>query len=225
MCLPDCIIQAGDPRIGVAFVLMLSRALYSILNFPFYFAYIGIFVMMVFMGEELLLIIGALSRLHLLNFWAGFFMAFLGTVAGDIFWYKLGEKYGKDFAERYGRWFFLTPERFRKLKERINHRGGIFIFLSKFMYNMNHISEAAAGAVRFNFKKYLRYQIPVSAVWTFAFINLGYFFADNLDSLKHDVALFTILILAIFVAFILLDRLVEKLIEKRWFKFINGNGK
>jgi len=203
---------------------MLSRALYSLLSFPYHVVYIGIFFLMIFMGEEILLIIGALSRLEVLNFWAAYIVAFLGTVAGDIFWYKLGEKYGEDFAERYGCLFFLTPERFKKLKERINHRGGIFIFLSKFMYNINHISEAAAGAVRFNFKKYLRYQLPVSALWAFAFISLGYFFANNLGSLKYDVTLFTMVLLAIFVAFILLDRTIERLLEKRFLKLGNGNG-
>jgi len=169
-----------------------------------------------------LLTVGAFARLGFIDFWDAFFFALLGTFAGDIFWYQLGAKLGEDFVIKYGRWFFVTPERFNRLKEHINHRGGIFIFISKFMYNMNHISEVAAGAVKFDFKKYLRFQIPVSAVWALSFIALGHFFANNLQSLKHDVALFTITLLLIFIAFILFDSLVNKLIEKKWIK--KGNG-
>jgi len=202
---------------------MLEKAVYSFLRYPHYLLYGVIFFLMIFLGEEFLLIIGALSRLGFIDFWDTFFVAFLGTVAGDIFWYKIGERYGEQFIKKYGRWFFMTPKRFEKLKYIITDKGGLFIFASKFMYSMNHISEVAAGAIRFNFKKYLRVQILVSAIWSFGFISLGYFFAHNLNRLKHDVTLFTIVLLAIFVVFILLDRTIEKLLEKRFFRIKNGN--
>lgn len=202
---------------GSLFV-MLARFLYSFLSYPHYLIYGAIFFLMIFLGEELLLIVGALTRLGYIDFWDAFFMAFLGTLAGDIFWYKIGLKYGEQFISRYGCWFFMTEKRFKKLKEIITKNGGFFIFFSKFMYSMNHISEVAAGAVKFNFRKYLRVQILVSAVWSFAFISLGYFFAHNLAALKHDVTLFTIVLLLIFTAFILLDRFIEKLLEKKVIK-------
>ncbi len=202
-------------------MFMLERALYSFLRYPHYLIYGFIFFLMIFLGEEFLLIIGALSRLGFIDFWDTFFMAFLGTVAGDIFWYKIGERYGEQCIKKYGRWFFMTSKRFEKLEHIITDKGGLFIFISKFMYNMNHISEVAAGAVNFNFKKYLRVQLFVSAIWSCGFMSLGYFFANNLKSLERDVALFTAVLLAIFVAFILLDRKIEKLLEKRFLK--NGN--
>lgn len=179
---------------------------------------------MIFLGEEILLVVGALARLGIIDFWDTFFMALLGTIAGDIFWYKIGAKYGEDFVKRYGRWFFMTEKRFNKLKEIITRSGGIFIFVSKFMYSMNHISEVAAGAVKFNFKKYIKCQIFVSAGWTLAFVSLGYFFAHNLAGLKHDVKLFTLTLSAVFFGLILLDKLIEKVFEKKVIKLGNGNG-
>lgn len=202
---------------------MLSRLLYSFLSYPYYIVYAVIFLLMIFFGEEVLLIVGALTHFGFIDFWDAFFFALLGTIAGDILWFKIGEKYGEDFILKYGNWFFITHERFRKLEKLINKNKGIFIFLSKFMYNLNHISLVAAGAIRFPFKKFIRIQVFISFVWVLAFMSLGHAFAYNLAKLKHDVVLFTAIVLAVFVAFILIEKFIEKMIERRVFG--KGSGK
>jgi len=204
---------------------MLSRLLYSFLSFPYYILYAAISFLMVFFGEEVLLIVGALTHFGVVDFWDAFFFALLGTIAGDIFWFKMGERYGENFILKYGRWFFITPERFKRLEGLINTNSGIFIFLSKFMYNLNHISLVAAGAIKFPFKKFIRPQIITSLIWVLAFMALGHAFAYNLAKLKHDVTLFTLLVLAVFVGFVLLEKLIEKLIKWRIFNRFGGNGK
>ena len=177
---------------------------------------------MIFLGEEALLIIGALARFGFIDFWDSVFFAMLGTFLSDIFWYQLGRRYGEDFVLKYGRWFFITPERFKKLKTLIMKKSGLFIFVSKFMYNLNHVSLVAAGAIKFNFRRFLKFQIFVSIGWVLAFISLGFFFANNLAGLQHDVKVFAIVMVLVFVGFILIERFIEKLIESRVMK--NGNG-
>ncbi len=203
---------------------MFAKLLYSFLNFPYYIVYGGIFLLMIFFGEEVLIITGALTHFSDIDFWDAFVFALLGTICGDIFWYKLGERYGENFILKYGSWFFITPERFKRLENIITKRSGIFIFLSKFMYNLNHISLVAAGAIKFPFKKFIRYQIPISLIWVFTFMWLGHAFAYNLAGLRHDVKLFTILVLAVFVGFILFEKLIERAIKWRIFDRFGGNG-
>jgi len=197
---------------------MFSRIFYLFLGYPHYIVYAGIVILMIFMGEEILLVIGALARLQILDFWAAFIIASLGTIAGDIFWYKLGARFGEQFVTRYGRWLFITKERFEKITGLVHRHGGFFIFVSKFIYNLNHVSEVAAGAVGFNFKKYIKAQIAVSTIWVFLFLSLGYFFANNLTALKHDVKLFAITLFFIFVGLLLLEKVVERVFEKRVLK-------
>ncbi|MFH0852438.1 MAG: VTT domain-containing protein [bacterium] len=204
---------------------MLSKFLYSFLSFPYYIIYAVIFFLMVFLGEEALLIIGALTHFGVIDFWDAFFFAFLGTIAGDIFWFKIGGRYGENFILKYGKWFFITPERFQRIEGMINKNSGIFVFLSKFMYNLNHISLVAAGAIKFPFKKFIRLQVFISLIWVFAFMWLGHAFAYNLAKLKHDVTLFTILVLVVFVGFILIEKFIEKLIKWKIFDRLGGNGK
>ena len=169
------------------------------------------------------MIIGALARFGIVDFWDAVFFALLGTFLGDILWYQLGRRYGEDFVSKYGRWFFITPSRFETLKKLIVKNGGLFIFISKFMYNLNHISIVAAGTVRFNFRKFLKFQVFVSIGWVMAFISLGYFFAHNLAALQHDVKVFAILMVLVFGGFILLEKFIEKLIESKVIGRENGN--
>lgn len=164
------------------------------------------------------MVFGALSRFGLANFWDAFLIAIAGVFVGDLLWFRVGEECGEKFVSRYGKWFLMTPLRFQKLEYIIKRSGGLFIFISKFIYNLNHISLVAAGAVKFDFAKFIKCQIPASIVWTLSFLGLGYFFAHNLVAIKQDVKLFAVTLSAIFIGIILLDRLIGKIIEKRIIK-------
>jgi membrane protein DedA with SNARE-associated domain len=201
----------------------MAQLLYSFLSYPHYLIYAGIFLLMIFLGEELLLIVGALARFGFIDFWDSVFFAILGTFFGDMFWYQLGKRYGENFVIKYGRFFFMTPARFKNLKTFIMRKSGLFIFVSKFMYNLNHISLVAAGAIKFNFKKFLKFQIFVSMGWVLAFVSLGFFFANNLAVLRHDVTVFTIVVVLVFAGFILLEKILEKFIKSKVFDKENGS--
>ena len=197
---------------------MLSNLLISVSNFSHSFLYTILFLAMIFLGEEALLIFGALSRFGLVNFWDTFLIALAGVFVGDLLWFRIGEEYGEKFVSRYGRWFLMTPLIFQKIEYIIKKSGGLFIFVSKFVYNLNHISLVAAGTVKFDFAKFIKCQIITSIVWTLSFLGLGYFFANNLAAIKHDVKLLAVTLLAVFIGIILLDRLIGRIIEKRIIK-------
>ncbi|MBI4708759.1 MAG: DedA family protein [Candidatus Portnoybacteria bacterium] len=175
------------------------------------------------MGEETLLIIGALVRLDYLDFWDSFFISFLGVLAGDYLWFLVGIKYGDKFISKYGRWFFMTSVRFKRIEQMMQKNGGLFIFISKFMYGLNRISLIAAGAIKFNFRQFIKYQLIASIVWTTLFMSLGYFFAHNLEKIKHDVKLLTIGLALIVVVFAILSKIAENLFEKKIMLFVNND--
>ncbi len=193
---------------------MFSRLLNSAAGYPHFIFHSILFMSMIFLGEEALLVFGAFSRLGYVHFWDAFLIALAGVFVGDMFWFTVGEKYGEEFVKKYGKWLFITPLRFHKLKQKIKKSGGIFIFISKFIYNMNHVSLIAAGAVKFDFANFVRWQIPTSVVWTLSFLGLGYFFADNLAVVKHDVKVATIFLAVVVILFLFIDKIISKIVEK-----------
>lgn len=194
---------------------MISRFIYSILGFPRLELYFLIFFLLLFFGEEVILVVGAASRLGYIDFWDAFFMAYLGAMAGDVLWFKIGEIYGERFIKKYGRWLLVTPARFEKIKNLIDKKDGSFLIVSKFLYSMNHVSLLAAGAVGFSFSRFLRYQFFISFGWVGCFLSLGYFFAHNLSKIIKDVRIFTLLFLAATAAFIALELILEKALVKK----------
>jgi membrane protein DedA with SNARE-associated domain len=142
-------------------------------------------------------------------------MAFLGTICGDIFWFKIGERYGRKFIQKCGHWFFITPSRFEKIEKLISKKGAVYLVISKFLYSLNHISLIAAGAIHFNFARFVRLQIIISAFWTVCFISLGYLFAHSLAKIIKDVRIFSLLFLAAVAAYIALNLILEKIFFKK----------
>jgi len=172
-------------------------------------------------GEIFLLVAGSLVHLGLLDFWWLALAAILGTWTSDLVWYELGRRYGEKIVNCCGKWFLLTPERFLKIKEIISRRGIWLVLVSKFSYGLNHAFMMAAGTVRFSFRRFLKYQLVVSALWVFIFISLGRFFASGLATIEKDVRFVGLTMLGVVVVF----WLIERFVIRGFFKRFIGNGR
>ncbi|PJE60062.1 MAG: hypothetical protein COU85_00235 [Candidatus Portnoybacteria bacterium CG10_big_fil_rev_8_21_14_0_10_44_7] len=183
-------------------------------------AYFLIALGMVFEGEIFLLVAGSLTFFQILYLPWVLLAALLGTFAGDVFWYKLGRRYGRGLIQKYGRWFLIPSQRFAKMEKMVLEHGPWLIFLTKFLYGLNHAFLVAAGAIKFGFKKFLRYQLPASAFWMFVFVFLGHFFASSLAALKKDIHFFGLSLLGLIVLILILERAFGKKFISR---FLNNN--
>lgn len=173
---------------------------------------------MILEGEIFLLVAGSLVHFDVLNLWPLLAAAILGTWLSDIFWYWIGARWGEKFILRYGRWFFITPERFLKMQKVIHQSGAWLILISKFSYGLNHLFMLTAGAVKLKLGEFLKYQLPVSALWAAIFIFLGKFFALSLEAVGKDIKIIGggILVLAILIL------LSERLVSRKFFAEIKG---
>jgi membrane protein DedA with SNARE-associated domain len=176
---------------------------------------------MIFEGEIFLLVAGSLVYLGILKLVPLIIAAVLGTWLSDLFWYWLGWRYGEIVANKYGRWFFLTPARFQKVKKLIVAKGVWLILATKFSYGLSHIFLLAAGATRFNFKKFVKYQMIVSFGWAIFFIFLGKIFAFSLMNIEKDLKVLGLGLLALIVIFLFFEHFIQKIFTKR---YLNGDG-
>lgn len=182
--------------------------------------YFLIALFMVIEGEIFLLVAGSLIHFGVLDFWPLVLAATLGTWGSDLFWYELGRRYGEKLIGRFGRWFFLTPARFLKIEKLILSHGAWLILLSKFSYGLNHTFMLAAGTVKFDFKRFLKYQFSVSVLWVLAFISLGQFFASSLAVIEKDIKRVSLAVLTLAVVM----AIVERLFIRKFLKKFTGNG-
>lgn len=183
--------------------------------------YFLIALLMIIEGEVFLLVAGSLIHFGVLDFWPLVLAATLGTWGSDLFWYEIGRRWGEKLVNRWGRWLLLTPARFSKIEELILERGEWLILISKFSYGLNHAFMLAAGTVKFDFKRFLKYQFSVSVLWVLAFVSLGRFFASSLATIEKDIKFVGLAMLGVIIIFWAIERFF---IRKFFRKFVsNGN--
>ena len=83
------------------------------------------------------------------------------------------------------------------------------IFISKFIYGVNHVTMIFAGYMKANFKVYIRAEIVSTILWLAGFMGLGYFFSTLAFSISHDLRKVTLLIVVFIGMFILLQKLIS----------------
>ncbi len=176
--------------------------------------YIVLFFTMLILGEEAMLVAGSLSHLGVLKPWTAFIFALLGVYAGDTFWFSIGWHLGNGFVKRFGKFFFVTEERFQKIQDLFNNNGKWVLFFSKFIFGFNHLVMAAAGASRMKIKKFVICQFYTSFIWTMIFMSLGYAYSGFINSITKNVKIIGLSFLAFFVIFIISERQIKKFAEK-----------
>src|SRR4030042_5687474 len=130
-------------------------------------------------GDGTLLASGFLIRLGYLNFWIVLPLTIASIFLRDVILYEIGKQYGEKFIEKFGKFFCITPQRFRAIKNRLKNSKGKTIFASKFVYGLNHITILAVGASGIGFKKFLRLCFITIIIWEITMIGLGFFLGHS----------------------------------------------
>ncbi len=178
------------------------------------YAYPILFILMFIEGGDgTLLASGFLIRLDFLNFYFVFPLALIGAFLRDIFLYKIGSRYGEKFIERFGKFFFITPERFLKIEEHIRKRRHRTIFASKFLYGLNYITILAVGAIKVNFKRFIKIDALTIFVWALIMISLGFTLGHSFTLLKHYIKDISIFLIIVVLLFILLELFIRKMVK------------
>lgn len=191
----------------------------KIIQYSNFFAY-PILAILMFLegGDATLLASGFLIRFARLNFFLVFPITILSIFARDIILYKIGEKYGDKLILRFGKFIFINQEKFDKIKKRLARHRKKTIFLSKFLYGLNHATIIAVGTTKTNFKEFLQINFFTILFWEAIMLGLGFSLAHSFTFIKSyvkDISIF--LTIAIFF-FILIEFLLQKIVK------LNNNG-
>lgn len=175
-------------------------------------SYLIIFFSIFIEGEIILLLAGVLSHKGYLDIFDVMIIASVATVLHDLLYWSIGQKISKSNREKI--WCFNLGK-IKRFLEKIKASNGLYIFISKFTWNLNRIILITSGYLKMPLKELLRYSAPASLVWSITFVSLGYVFAFETDILKKDLKTASLLLLGFVMAIIILENLLRKMIEKR----------
>jgi membrane protein DedA with SNARE-associated domain len=100
----------------------------------------------------------------------------LGCNAGSTVIYYVGAVGGRPFAEKYGRYFFLTRCKIEKVEDYFHRWGGVTLLVTRMMPLLPVVVSLPAGFARMPMWKFQLYTFVGCFIWCLALAALGYEF-------------------------------------------------
>jgi membrane protein DedA with SNARE-associated domain len=177
-----------------------------------YWGYWLLCAAMIIEGELFLTAAGMLARLHAFDFFDSFFFALSGVLLGDMLWYWIGRKLASRYPHHRISLFLI--QRVKKYLPDIEKNPFHVIFLSKFLYGLNHSTLVVLGFLKVPFGHFIRIQFISSFIWSLLFLTVGYIFGSMALTFTHRLKHFILLAFLSLIVVALIVYLIDQFIEK-----------
>ncbi len=163
------------------------------------YKYFVAFPLAIVEGPIVMVACGFLLRLGAFSFWPIYLALVLGDFVADIVWYFVGYYGARKFADRWGKYFSITPESLEKLEVLFHNHQSKILFISKITMGFGFALATliAAGMAKVPLKKYALFNFLGGFVWTALLMGVGYFFGHlyTIIDKSFKVAFVTFLII------------------------------
>ncbi len=149
-------------------------------------------------GETLVLFAGFAAAQGLIDPALLLLAAWLGSFAGDQFYFWLGRRYGAALLDRFPPWRHGVDTALRWLER---YDTG-FILSFRFIYGVRNFSSFAMGLSAVRWDRFFRLNLAAAALWAASFVAVGYFLGHAFRAVLPDLARsFGLVMLGMFIAF------------------------
>jgi len=148
----------------------------QIFEFLSHYGYLIMLPLMIIEGPVITIIASMLAKLGAFNVFVVFILSVLGDMIGDVILYGLGYKFGKSFVTKIGRYIGITENLITKIEKYFDKHGGKTIFTVKATTGLCWATFAAAGIVKMDFKKFVKYSFLGGLAWSGFLVAMGYFY-------------------------------------------------
>ena len=120
-----------------------------------------------------------------MNIWLVVFCGILGSIMGALFNYFLALLLGRPLLLRYGKYFFLTQERFNKVDDFFYKHGEVSTFVCRLIPGIRQYISFPAGLARMNLMKFCFYTAFGAGIWVCVLAYIGFFVGNNMELVKQ----------------------------------------
>lgn len=143
-----------------------------------------------------------------LQYLALVFAVIVGSLAGESIGFGLGRYFGpKIRASRLGT--RIGYENWMRAENYLDRRGGIAVFISRFLPVFHSLIPLTVGMSTMRFRKFLTWTLPACTIWAAAYASVGWAAAGTYRELSgrlHNAGFVFIGIIAVFLLLVLLVR-------------------
>lgn len=196
----------------------------NIFVFLQHYGYFIMLPLMIIEGPVATIIAAMLASLGAFNVFVVLIFSILGDVIGDVILYGLGYRYGIGFVRRVGKYVGITESLVTRMEKYFVRHGGKTIFAVKSTTGLCWATFTAAGIVKMNFKKFVKYSVLGGIVWSSFLVAMGYFYGYLWKEIKQYIEWAGWMIFAVAIVSIVIMNLYKKRESKQIFSE-NGNKK
>jgi membrane protein DedA with SNARE-associated domain len=111
----------------------------------------------------------------------------IGSWLGATFMYWASRLAGRPLVLRYGRYFFIHPEKVEGAERWAAHYGSFGIFISRLLPAVRHLIGIPAGIVRMNYNLFSLYTVLGSAIWCSVLCYVGIKMGQDEQLMKGEL--------------------------------------
>ncbi|KPI06623.1 SNARE associated protein [Actinobacteria bacterium OV450] len=164
-------------------------------------------------GETILIAAGVYAGAGRLNIVAVAVIAFVAAVAGDNVGYLIGRSGGRAFVHRWGRYVFLTPERFHKAEPFFTRHGGGIVTVARFIEGLRQVNGIIAGTSGMPWRRFLAFNTLGPALWVGLWATLAYVAGTHITTLYDEITryqLYVLIALGVLAAAVVVRHLLHR---------------
>jgi membrane protein DedA with SNARE-associated domain len=141
-------------------------------------------------------------------------LGFLGALIGDNIGFAIGHLGGRQLAERYGRYIFLTPGRLDRATGFFERHGGKIITIARFVEGLRQANGIIAGTTGMHWARFLGFNAIGAALWVGAWTSVGYFSGNHINSIYNTATRYSTY-LAIVLGVLFLAYITRRIVRAR----------
>jgi membrane protein DedA with SNARE-associated domain len=107
-------------------------------------------------------------------------ISFVAAVLGDNIGYWIGVRGGRKVVHRFGKYVFITPERFDRAERFFARRGNRIVVAARFIDVLRQLNGVIAGITAMPWRTFLLYNAIGAALWVGWWTTLSYLLGNNL---------------------------------------------
>jgi len=146
-------------------------------------------------GETILIAAAVYAGAGKLSIYAVIAIGFVAAVIGDNIGYLIGAYGGRRVVERYGRYVFITPERYEKTERFFQKHGGGIVIVARFIEGLRQLNGIIAGTSSMPWHRFVIFNAIGAALWVGTWASVGYFAGNNIDVIYHQINKYSLYVL------------------------------
>lgn len=153
---------------------------------------------------------GYLAATGEMNLFIVIFAGIFGSILGALINYFIAVKFGRSLMLKYGKFFFITEEKFNYVEGFFERHGEITTFVGRLIPVVRQYISFPAGIARMNLPKFIFYTGLGAGIWVVVLTYVGYFVGNNLELVKSNLRTITFILIPTLIIIVIVYILINR---------------